>query len=327
MMINFLKNREKRSLKLAYYSLYVNTCLAYDRIGEISTMTARSTGSESVHRGYGPIGVFDSGFGGLDMLRSIVNRLPGYDYIYLGDSARAPYGSRPMETVLKFTEEAVDFLFRKDCQLIVLACNTASSAALRNIQQGYLPKHYPDRRVLGVLIPAAEKAADSTRSKRVGVIATEGTVRSRSFERELKKLDPEIDVYQEACPLLVPIIEAGGHATKATEDILTGYLQPLIKKRIDTLIIGCTHYGILEDKIRGIVGPGIDIVNETGVVPERLAEYLDRHGDLWLTKNRSIKFYSTDQTDRFKRLGSGFFGRDIEVETIDDLGVHPRRPI
>ena len=163
------------------------------------------------------IGVFDSGFGGLDVLRGIVKELPSYNYIYLGDTARLPYGNRPKETVYEFTKQAVDFLFRQNCELIILACNTASSDALRKIQREYLPKKYPGKKVLGVLIPLSEEAVKYTKSLKIGVMATIGTVQSKSFVRELGKLDTKIEVFQEACPLLVPLVETGKQNSKKTE--------------------------------------------------------------------------------------------------------------
>ena len=265
------------------------------------------------------IGVFDSGFGGLDVLKEIVNKLPQYNYNYLGDSARAPYGNRSQEMVYNFTVRAVDFLFSRDCQLIILACNTSSSEALRKIQREYLPKYYPDRRVLGVIIPAAEKAVDKTRNCCIGVIGTQGTVTSGAFKRELKKLNSGIKVFQNACPLIVPIVEAGEQDSEITELVLKNYLNPLIKKHIDTLILGCTHYGLLEDKIRKIVGENINIIAEGKIVAEKLKDYLDRHPEIEtkLSKKSTIKFLTTDLTDRFKILGSRFFGKKIIPEKIE----------
>lgn len=265
------------------------------------------------------IGIFDSGFGGLDVTRTIVHALPEYDYTYLGDTARAPYGDRSQETIYEFTKQAVEFLFNHDCELIIVACNTASSEALRKIQQEYLPKEHPDKRVLGVLIPATEEAMVRSRSKKIGVIATHGTVAPGAYLRELAKFDPEVQVFQNACPLLVPIVEAGEQDSPETKGILERYLAPLLRENIDTLILGCTHYGILESQIREIVGPNITIISSAAVVPEKLAGYLARHTDLEakLGKGASIRFFSTDTTDSFERLGSKFFGRTIEVERTD----------
>ena len=250
------------------------------------------------------------------MLRSIVRALPQYDYVYLGDTARTPYGDRTQETIYEFTQQAVVFLFKHDCSLVILACNTASSEALRRIQHEYMPKHHPDKKVLGVLIPAAEEAVQKTRNKKVGVIATSGTVASKKFERELKKLDPSVHVFQKACPLLVPLVESGEHNTREAEAILARYLHPLLKKKIDTLILGCTHYGILEKMIRKIVGPHIHIVSEARVVPKKLKLYLKMHAEIEkkLARHASARFFSTDRTDNFRLLGSKFFGRPIQVE-------------
>jgi glutamate racemase len=262
------------------------------------------------------IGIFDSGFGGLDVTRAIVQALPQYDYMYLGDTARAPYGNRSQETIYEFTKQAVEFLFNRDCELVIVACNTASSEALRKLQQEYLPKQFPEKRVLGVLIPAAEEAMAKSKGKRVGVIATAGTVASGAYLRELAKFDPKVTVFQNACPLLVPIVESGEQDSPETRAILERYLAPLLREDIDTLILGCTHYGILEDKIRTIVGPSITIISSAAVVPGKLVEYLARHTELEATLGRdaSIRFFSTDRTDSFKRLGSKLFGRTIEVE-------------
>lgn len=262
------------------------------------------------------VGIFDSGFGGLHVLRSIVRALPQYDYVYLGDTARAPYGDRPQETIYDYTKQAVQFLFRHECGLVIIACNTASSEALRKIQDEYLKKYGTKRKVLGVLIPAAEEAVHKSPGRSIGVIATRGTVASKKFVRELKKLDAGVRVYQQACPLLVPLIEAGEHTTRETETILKRYLKPLLRKNIDTLILGCTHYGILEKKIRAIVGPHIALVSEARVVPKKLKEYLARHAEIetMLGKRRSVRFFSTDRTDKFRTLGSKLFGKPIHVE-------------
>lgn len=257
------------------------------------------------------VGIFDSGFGGLHVLRSIVKALPRYDYVYLGDTARAPYGDRPQETIYKYTKQAVDYLFAHDCGIVIIACNTASSDALRKIQDEYGAK----KKVLGVLIPAAEEAVRKTKNGRVGVIATHGTVASEKFVRELTKLEPRIKVFQNACPLLVPLIEAGEHNSPETDAILARYLKPILRKNIDTLILGCTHYGILEKKIRNIIGPDIAMVSEAKVVPGKLKAYLTKHCEIeeMLGRHSDVHFYSTDRTDNFRVLGSKLFGRAIRV--------------
>jgi glutamate racemase len=268
-------------------------------------------------KGKSSIGVFDSGFGGLNILKGIVKELPEYDYIYLGDTARVPYGNRSREVVYEFTQQAVDFLFKQGCQIIILACNTASSDALRKIQQEYLPKHYPDRRVLGVLIPAAEEAVRKAPHKKIGVIATEGTVTSGAFIREIHKIDPTIKVFQKACPLLVPIVEAGEQNSKATELILRDYLKPLLAKKVDGLILGCTHYGIIESKIKKIIGK-VNLISEAHIVPVKLRDYLRRHPEIEmsLSKNGNRLFYTTDLTEKFQVLGSKFFGKKILSEKV-----------
>lgn len=267
------------------------------------------------------IGVFDSGFGGLTILRGLVKKLPEYDYVYLGDSARAPYGSRSQETIYAFTKQAVDFLFAHDCELIILACNTASSEALRRIQQEHLPQVHPGKKVLGVIIPAAEAAVQKATGQKIGVIATESTVASQAFVREIKKLDPSAAVFQNACPLLVPIIEAGEYRSEMTVALLRKYLAPLLKKKINILILGCTHYEILKQKIQAVVGKNVTVISESALVAKKLRNYLTRHPEIEqkLGKKRQRQFYSTDRTEKFTRLGSQFFGTPITVRqaTID----------
>jgi len=265
------------------------------------------------------IGIFDSGFGGLNILKGIVKKMPEYDYIYLGDTARAPYGTRSQELIYEFSRQAVDFLFKHNCELIILACNTASSEALKKIQQEYLPKYYPDKRVLGVLIPAVEEAVEKTKNKKIGIIATEGAVNSKAFIREINKINSKIKVFQNACPLLVPLVETGEQNSKIIDLILKKYLKPLINKNIDTLILGCTHYGILERRIRKIIGSKIFIISEAEIVAKKLKDYLERHPEIKnkIGKNKNIIFYTTDLTDKFQKLGSKFFGRKIEaIKTI-----------
>ncbi len=262
----------------------------------------------------GAIGVFDSGFGGLSILKDIVKKLPEYDYVYLGDTARTPYGTRSMGVVYEFTKQAVDFLFANGCELIIIACNTASADALRQIQQEYLPARYPGRRrVLGVIVPALEEAMRQTKNNHVGLIATEGTVNSGTFKRELIMRNPHIRLFSEAAPLLVPLVEAGEHTSKAMKLILAQYLKPLLVKNIDTLILGCTHYGILKTEIKKIVGKKTHILSEGRVVAQKLAEYLSRHPEIdsRLSKKSKRIFYTTDLTKRFKDLGGKFFGQRI----------------
>ena len=265
-----------------------------------------------VHKGR--IGVFDSGFGGLSILKEIVKELPDYDYVYLGDTARAPYGTRSAEVVHKFTVQAIDFLFAHGCELVVIACNTASAEAVSKIQQDYLTHWYKNRRVLGVVVPAVEEAVAQTKTKRVGVLATHGTVRSRKFSKELKKLDKRVRIFEQSAPLLVPLIEEGAHRSKAAGLLLKEYLAPLKKARIDTLILGCTHYGHMEAAIRRGMGKGVNVISEGRVVGKKLAEYLSRHPEIdkRLARTKKMAFYSTDLTDRFRTMGSMFFGKPVK---------------
>lgn len=263
----------------------------------------------------GSIGVFDSGFGGLTILKEIVKKLPDYQYVYLGDTARTPYGTRSQEVIYEFTRQAVDFLFRQGSEIIILACNSASSEALRKIQREYIPKKYPGKKVLGVLIPGAEAAVQKTKNKKIGVIATEGTVHSNAFAKEIYKLNPEIKVFQKAAPLLVPIVEAGEQKLPATKMVIKQYVKSLKEKGIDTLILGCTHYGILEKALQQEMGPEVHVLSEGKVVARKLKDYLERHPEIEnkLKKNPQTRFFSTDVTEKFTTLGSKFFGKTIKA--------------
>lgn len=251
-------------------------------------------------------------------MRSLVKELPQYRYVYLGDTARTPYGNRSQETIYQFTKEAITALFSEGCDFVIVACNTASSEALRRIQMEYLPEFYPEKKVLGVLIPAAEEAAEKTKNKRVGVLATVGTVASGAFVREIQKVNPGISVFQEPAPLLVPAIEAGEHALPSTELLMKRYLQPLMRENIDTLILGCTHYSIVESTIKKLVGEQVAIVTEGEVVAKKLRDYLERHPEVesLMVQDRSRRFLTTDLTDMFGTLGSEFFGTPIHPEKI-----------
>lgn len=264
------------------------------------------------------LGIFDSGFGGLTILKGVLKELPEYDLMYLGDNARVPYGGRSPETVLKFSQEAVDFLFAQGCELIIFACNTASAQALRKIQQQYLPRKYPGKNVLGVIRPTGEEAASVTKNKRVGVLATEGTVASGSFAQELKEQDKRIKVFQQPAPLLVPIVEAGEAAWPGTNLLLKKYLKPLLGKKIDTLILGCTHYPVLKNKIRKIAGKNVKVISQDEIIGRKLKEYLERHPEYEkkLGKRSQRIFYTTDYSPRFARLAKLFLGKEIKIEKI-----------
>lgn len=269
----------------------------------------------------GPIGVFDSGYGGLTILKAIRELLPQYDYAYLGDNARAPYGTRSFDIVYQFTRQAVLKLFEMGCQLVILGCNTASAKALRSIQQNDLPKIDPQRRVLGVIRPTAEIVGKLTQTKHIGILATPGTTKSNSYNIEINKLWPELNVTGVACPLWVPIVE-NNEATGAGADYF-------VKKRIDhilwldpdidTLILGCTHYPILMPKIKQYVPDGIKIVSQGEYVAESLKDYLTRHTeiDARCTKNGTAHYYTTENAEKFKEVARIFVTNDIEVEHID----------
>jgi len=260
------------------------------------------------------IGVFDSGLGGLVVLRSLARALPRYDYVYLGDTERVPYGNRSPETVHRFLLEAVDYLFsREQCGLIIVACNTASAEALRRIQREYLPRRYSRRRVLGVIIPTAE-AALAGKPKRVGVLATAGTVRSGAFVRELRKIDPRVRVDQQAAPLLVPVIENGGGPW--IRPILASYLAPLMKKKPDAIILGCTHYPILKRDVKAIAKTRV--ISQDELMPERLKDYLSRHPEIkkTLTKTGQRRFLVTDLTPSYEAIAKRWFGPRARLERV-----------
>lgn len=264
------------------------------------------------------IGVFDSGFGGLSILKEVRKKLPQYDYLYLGDTARAPYGPRSLQSVYEFTREAVDYLMREGCELVIIACNTASADALRHLQREYLPRHYPDRRILGVIVPAVEAAVTATKNGTIGLLATEGTVASGTVVDELKKLQPKAKVFQEAAPMLVTLVEAGEHKTKAAELILKDYLKPLLAKHIDTLILACTHYGHLEPLVKKIVGKRVRVISEGKIVAQKLAQYMDRHPEIAsrISHGGEATFLTTGEKGRFETLGSGFLGEKIKATQI-----------
>ena len=269
----------------------------------------------------GPIGIFDSGYGGLTILKAIRELLPQYDYAYLGDNARAPYGTRSFDIVYQFTRQAVLKLFEMGCQLVILGCNTASAKALRSIQQNDLPNIDPLRRVLGVIRPTAEVVGKLTETKHVGILATPGTIKSDSYNIEINKLWPELSVTGVACPLWVPIVE-NNEATGAGADYF-------VKKRIDhilwldpdidTLILGCTHYPILMPKIKQYVPEGVKIVSQGEYVAESLKDYLACHTDMdaRCTKNGTVRYYTTENADKFKEAARIFITEDIQVEHID----------
>ena len=263
-----------------------------------------------------PIGVFDSGIGGLTVFKEIIRRLPAYDYVYLGDNARVPYGTRSFETVYQYTRECVQHLFDMGCRLVIIACNTASAKALRTIQQRDLvgmPKQY---RVLGVIRPTTEIIGSYTRSRHVGILATQGTVSSLSYAIEINKFFPDIQVYQEACPMWVPLVEANEHASPGADYFVKKNLDSLLQKspRIDTLILACTHYPLLMDKIRHFIPEGITLLAQGRIVADSLADYLRRHPEIeqLCTHGNTVKYYTTESTEDFNSKAELFLGKRVE---------------
>lgn len=269
----------------------------------------------------GPIGVFDSGYGGLTILHGIRQLLPDYDYIYLGDNARAPYGSRSFDVVYQFTRQAVVKLFSMGCHLVILGCNTASAKALRSIQQRDLPELDPARRVLGVIRPTAEVIGTLTKSRHVGVLATEGTVKSQSYNLEIQKLWPDIKVTGVACPLWVPIIENNEADSPGADYFVKKRIDHIMRldPDIDALILGCTHYPILMPKIMKYVPNGVRIVPQSEYVADSLKDYLGRHPEIdkLCTKGATARYYTTENADKFKENARIFLPDNIKVEHID----------
>lgn len=271
-----------------------------------------------------PIGIFDSGYGGLTILREIRKLMPQYDYLYLGDNARSPYGSRSFEIVYKFTSQAVERLFEMGCPLVILACNTASAKALRTIQQQDLPQMSdPSRRVLGIIRPTVEAVDMITSSKHVGILATEGTVGSHSYQMEIAKLFPHIIVSEEACPMWVPLVENGEADSPGADYYVRKHLDALLSKdkTIDTIVLACTHYPLLRQKIKRLITPSITVVSQGEYVASSLQDYLGRHTDMdaRLSKGGSIRYLTTEQADKFAEKASVFLEEKVQAEqaTID----------
>lgn len=269
----------------------------------------------------GPIGIFDSGYGGLTILHGIRQLLPQYDFIFLGDNARAPYGPRSFDVVYQFTRQAVVKLFQMGCHLVILGCNTASAKALRTIQQNDLPQLDPNRRVLGVIRPTAEVVGKITRNNHVGIVATEGTIRSRSYEMEIAKLWPNIKVSGQACPFWVPLIEYNEADSPGADYFVKKRLDQLMQKDplIDTLILGCTHYPILLPKIVKYVSPDVRIVPQGEYVASSLKDYLHRHPDMdaRCTKGGQVAYYTTENPGRFKEGARIFISDEVNVNHLD----------
>lgn len=270
--------------------------------------------------GAGAIGVFDSGYGGLTILHEIRQQLPMYDYIYIGDNARAPYGSRSFDVVYEFTRQAVMKLFAQGCRLVILACNTASAKALRTIQQHDLPTTYPSRRVLGVIRPTAEVIGDITTTRHVGIVATPGTIKSRSYEMEIGKLYPDIIVTGQACPLWAAIVEANEADSKGADYFVKKRLNELMSKdpHIDSLILGCTHYPLLLSKIRKHLPASVHIIPQGCYVARSLDDYLHRHPEIAsrCTQGGTCRYLTTESPERFQETARMFLHEDVQVEHI-----------
>ena len=287
-------------------------------------MPSPDTDISPLPTGPGPIGVFDSGYGGLTVLKSLRQKLSSLDYLYLGDNARAPYGTRSFEMVYQYTRQAVEYLFRQGCQLVILACNTASAKALRTIQQHDLPTWDPQRRVLGVIRPTAEIIGDLTHSRHVGILATPGTILSHSYDLEIKKLHPDIRVTGLACPMWVPLIENFELDNPGTDYFVKKYIDQILAadSRIDTLILGCTHYPILLDRIRHFVPQGITIVPQGRYVADSLADYLQRHPDMAqrITRQGQCRYLTTEDPFKFAQMGRLFLQSEITARHIQFQG-------
>lgn len=268
----------------------------------------------------GPIGIFDSGYGGLTILRQIREQMPQYDYVYLGDNARAPYGSRSYEIIYEFTLQAVQHLFQMGCHLVILGCNTASAKALRTIQQKNLPLLDPDRRVLGVIRPTAECIGSLTHSRHVGIVGTPGTIRSCTYEMEIAKLHPDIQVTGEACPMWVPLVENQEYDGPGADYFVEKRIRNLMNRdpQIDSIILGCTHYPLLLDKIRKYTPQGVQIIPQGDYVASSLKEYFVRHPEMEkkITRGGSTTYLTTEQPEQFNQSANIFLGSPIQATRI-----------
>ncbi|HET9055266.1 MAG TPA: glutamate racemase [Chitinophagaceae bacterium] len=268
-----------------------------------------------------PIGIFDSGYGGLTIMKEIVKLLPDYDYIYLGDNARAPYGTRSFDSVYRYTWQCVQWFFKQNCSLVILACNTASAKALRTIQQNDLPKVDSGKRVLGVIRPTSEVIGNYSDSKAIGILATSGTVNSQSYPIEIKKFFPGLKVYQQACPMWVPLIENNEYHTKGADFFVKKYINELLAQSsaIDTLLLACTHYPLMMDKIKEYSPADITILSQGEIVAISLKDYLSRHSEMEvkLSQNAIRHFYTTDSTGDFDSHARLFYGDQIISKHVD----------
>jgi glutamate racemase len=268
-----------------------------------------------------PIGVFDSGYGGLTVFKSIVEKLPQYQYIYLGDNARSPYGDHSFETVYNYTLECVEWLFAQGCRLVILACNTASAKALRNIQQLVLPKKYPNHRVLGVIRPTAEVIGNFSKTNTIGVLGTRGTINSNSYAIEIEKFFPDITIQQQSCPMWVPLIENDEHNDAGADYFVKKYLDLLLTNHndIDTILLACTHYPLLIPKIKNFVEPHIQLVAQGDIVAASLQNYLERHTEIesQICNRASVKYFTSGDAEVFGQKASIFMGNAVTADKVD----------
>lgn len=269
----------------------------------------------------GPIGVFDSGYGGLTVLKEIVNRLPQYDYLYLGDNARAPYGPRSFETVYQYTLECVQWFFKQGCSLVILACNTASAKALRTIQQNDLEKIGPGKRVLGVIRPTTEIIGSLSQTKEVGILGTNGTVISNSYPIEINKFYPDITAYQHACPMWVPLVENNEYQSEGAAYFIKKDINALLAQspNIDTILLACTHYPLLMQQIQQYIPKGVTVLSQGKIVADSLQDYLERHPEIAenCSQNGQLAFFTTDSTEDFDNHAANFFGKSVQSRHAD----------
>lgn len=262
------------------------------------------------------LGVFDSGLGGVLIAKAIKEALPDLDMIYIGDTLHLPYGNRSEDAIYAYTKACMDFLFEHDCALIIVACNTASASALRRLQQEYLPEHYPERRILGVVVPTIEEAFERG-YKNIGVIGTNYTVSSMVYKNEMQKVDPLLKIHQVCTPLLVPLIEHGGDPW--VDDVLEVYLKPLVGQGIDALLLGCTHYVHLKERLRARYD--FDVLSQDEIIPEKLNQYLKKHAELSdkIDKNGFIEFYVSDVTPGYAANAAQLFGAEIQLKKVESF--------
>lgn len=259
------------------------------------------------------LGIFDSGLGGLLIAKSIRDRMPDLDMVYFGDTLHVPYGNRSFEAIYEYTRQGMEFLFSRDCSLIVIACNTASAFALRKLQQQFLPKHHKGKNILGVVVPTLETAVEYG-CERLGLIGTNYTVRSGIYPDELAKLKPSIQMTQNATPLLVPLVENDG--LRWAGPILDHYLTPLKEKNVEALILACTHYPFLKEQIRDVIGPDVKILSQDDVIPAKLEDYLNRHPEYKIGNHGKSEFYVSDLSESYRKTAESFYGEPLKIEKV-----------